>query len=164
MNKTQLLCGAIALVLVSGCAEQPTGPIVAVMPGHGKSMADFQKDDYDCRGFASDRVAGRAESANDRAILSAIIGAGLGAALGGAAGGGTGAGIGAAAGGLAGTAVGSHQSTNKQYDIQRQYDVAYSQCMAARGNNAPQIGGDYGPQRNYDYGTPPPPPPPPPGS
>jgi len=175
MRTAPLLSGAVALALLAGCVTQPNGPNVPVMPGHGKSFADFQKDDDDCQDFASDHVAGRANSANDRAILSTIIGAGLGAALGGAIGGGHGAGIGAAAGGIGGAAVGANQSGYAQGSLQRRYDIAYAQCMKAKGNDVPDEG--YG-QRRYrryrddgpppprdddGYGPPPPPPPPPPG-
>jgi hypothetical protein len=176
MRKTPLLSGAVALVLLGGCVTAPTGPDIPVSPGQGKSFADFQRDDYDCQGFAEHRVAGKAESANDHAILSAIIGAGLGAALGGAIGGGNGAAIGAAGGGVAGSAVGADQSGYAQGNLQRRYDMAYGECMAAKGNDVPYFGrrgprgryegrdddryGPPPPSRDDDYGPPPPPPPP----
>jgi len=164
MRKAPLLAGAMALALLAGCVTQPSGPDIDVMPGSGKSLADFRKDDAECQDFASDRVAGRAQTANDHAILSAIIGAGLGAALGGAVGGGHGAGVGAAAGGVAGSAVGANQSAYAQGSLQRRYDIAYAQCMKTKGNDVPDMG--YRPRwRRYDrggdyYGPPPPPPPP----
>jgi len=162
MRKTPLVSSAVALTLLAGCVTQPSGPGIPVMPGHGKSLADFQKDDDECQRFAADHVAGRADTANDHAILAAIIGAGLGAALGGAVGGGHGAGVGAAAGGVAGTAVGANQSAYAQGSLQRRYDIAYAQCMKAKGNDVPDM--DYRPRwhRRYrdDYYGPPPPPPP----
>jgi uncharacterized protein YcfJ len=133
----KVIASAFAAVIVAGCVSQPDGPYVPVAPGNGKSWDAFQRDDYDCRDFADSRVGRRAESANDRAILSTIIGAGLGAALGGAIGGGNGAGIGAAAGGVGGAAYGTGESERSQRGLQRQYDIAYAQCMAAKGNDVP---------------------------
>ena len=166
MNSKAVAASVIAAVMVSGCVTQPTGPYVAVAPGQGKSWDAFQQDDSVCRDFAAGRVAGRADNANDHAILSAIIGAGLGAALGGAIGGGRGAGVGAAAGGVAGTAYGADRSGREQGGLQRQYDLAYAQCMAAKGNDVPPPFGyrhrphrdDYSPRRDdRDDGPPPPP-------
>lgn len=171
MNTTAVAASIIAAFMVAGCATQPDGPDVPVAPGAGKSWNAFQQDDYACRDFANGRVAGRAQNTNDHAILSTIIGAGLGAALGGAVGGGNGAGIGAAAGGVAGSAYGANDTERSQYRLQRQYDLAYAQCMAAKGNDVPPPFGyrhrrdrDYGPPPRDDYGPPPPrdddPPPP----
>ncbi len=162
MNRKAIAASVIALMMLEGCVTQPMGPNVPVMPGKGKPWADFQQDDAACRDFANGRVAGRAENANDHAILSTIIGAGLGAALGAAVGGGHGAGVGAAAGGVVGTAAGSNQSAYAQGGIQRQYDIAYAQCMTAKGNAVQQPDEGYRPRwrgRGDYYGPPPPPPP-----
>ena len=151
----------VAALLLGGCVTQPEGPTIPVMPGRDKSFTEFQNDDMQCQSFASNRVAGRAENANDRAILSAIIGAGVGAALGGAVGGGEGAGVGAASGGIVGGAIGSNQSAYAQGTLQRRYNIAYAQCMEAKGNDVrggpPPYGSDW---HRYDdrYGPPPPPP------
>ena len=167
MKKSAVIASVIAMAFLEGCVTQPTGPTIPVMPGKNKSFADFQNDNSQCQDFADRRVAGRAESANDHARLSAIIGAGLGAALGGAVGGGHGAGIGAAAGGAMGTAVGANQSAYAQGSLQQRYNIAYAQCMTAKGNRVSNAQSGYGPRwhRPYDdgYGPPPPPPPPPPG-
>jgi len=169
MKKSSVAVSALALSFLAGCVTQPQGPMIPVMPGKNKSFSDFQRDDGECRDFAAGRVAGRAQSANDHAIFSAIIGAGLGAALGGAVGGGRGAGIGAASGGVVGSAVGANQSAYAQGGLQRQYDMAYAQCMTAKGNNVTGWQRRHWHQRPYDdrYGPPPPPdsgdyPPPPP--
>lgn len=146
----KVIASAIAALMVAGCVSQPDGPYVPVAPGHGKSWDAFQRDDYDCRNFADSRVGRRAENANDRAILSTIIGAGLGAALGGAIGGGEGAGIGAAAGGVGGAAYGSNDSQRSQRNLQRQYDIAYAQCMSAKGNDVPPPFGARRDRRDYD--------------
>jgi hypothetical protein len=150
-----------SVLMLAACATRPVGPMVRVLPAPYKPFEVFQRDHYECEQWADDQIAGRAEAANNRAVGAAVVGTALGAALGAAAGGGRGAGIGAAAGAVAGTAVGADRSQRSGYSLQRQYDIAYSQCMYARGNQVP----GYAPLNN---GPPPPPPPrgrniPPPG-
>jgi uncharacterized protein YcfJ len=123
-----------ALLMVAGCAQTPMGPRVQVMPAANKPFEVFQQDQATCKQYANDQVAGQADSANTRALGAALLGAGLGAGLGAAVGGGHGAGVGAAAGGVAGTAIGASNSEHTQGGIQQQYDNAYSQCMASKGN------------------------------
>jgi uncharacterized protein YcfJ len=164
--KAVALVTAAAMAL-AGCVTPPMGPTIPVSPGSGKSPAAFQQDEQACEDYASQRVAGQADEANDRAIGSTLLGAALGAGLGAAVGGGRGAGIGAASGAVVGTAVGSNQSANAQYSLQRRYNIAYAECMTSHGDSVPQ--GGY-PSRYYGppppgYGPPPPGygPPPPPG-
>lgn len=126
------------VILLAGCATQPMGPQVAVMPGPGKSFDAFQQDQAVCKEFANGQVAGEAQSANNQAIGGAVLGTVLGAGLGAAIGGGRGAGIGAAGGAALGTGVGASSSSHSEGGIQRQYDIAYSQCMASKGNQVPQ--------------------------
>lgn len=157
MKTYQSVAGVIAASLLLGaCAHEPMGPRVAVMPGQGKPFEVFQQDQAICQNYANNQVGGQARSANDRAVGAAVLGTVLGAGLGAAAGGGQGAAIGAGAGALAGTAYGANGSQYEQGGIQRQYDIAYSQCMYSRGNQVPGYGG--GP-RGGGYGPPPPPPP-----
>ena len=86
-------------------------------------------------------------AANEAALGGAVLGTGLGAATGaliGAAAGnrpGTGAAIGAGSGLLLGTAVGSGNARQAGGAIQSRYDVVYTQCMAAKGND---VGGGPG--------------------
>jgi hypothetical protein len=141
-----------SVLLLSACATTPVGPSVRVLPSPYKPFEVFERDHYDCERWADDQIRGRVEAENNRAVGSAVIGTALGAALGAAAGGGRGAGIGAAAGAVAGTAVGADQSQAAGYSLQRRYDIAYAQCMYARGNQVP----GYAPVR----GAAPPPPPP----
>jgi uncharacterized protein YcfJ len=173
MKISRAIVSILAVTFLAGCVVQPQGPMIPVMPGKNKSFSDFQQNDAECRDFAAGRVAGRAQNANDHAILSTLIGAGLGAALGGAVGGGRGAGIGAASGGIVGTAAGADRSAYAQGSLQRQYDIAYAQCMSANGNELTddQRGyrrgwhrpndDSYGPppRRPYNDGYGPPPPP-----
>jgi uncharacterized protein YcfJ len=154
-------------LLASACATQPMGPRVSVMPGPNKPFDAFRQDQAVCTQYAQQSVGGEAQQANNQAVGSAVLGTVLGAGLGAAVGGGRGAAIGAASGAVVGTSVGANGSARSQYGIQRQYDIAYSQCMYSRGDQVP----GYQPQGGYApppaYGQPPAPPqgyyPPPPG-
>nr|WP_294509385.1 YMGG-like glycine zipper-containing protein [uncultured Rhodopila sp.] len=125
------------LLLLSACASEPLGPTVAVMPAPGKPFDVFQSDQSVCRDFASQQVQGGAQQANNNQVGTAVIGTLLGAGLGAAIGGGRGAAIGAGAGALGGTAVGAGPAGQAQYSLQQRYDLGYSQCMYARGNQVP---------------------------
>jgi uncharacterized protein YcfJ len=154
-----------AVGLLGACAQPPLGPTVAVMPAANKPFPVFQQEDGYCRQFAQQQTAGTAEAANNAQVGTAIIGTVLGAGLGAALGGGRGAAVGAGAGALGGTAVGANQAERGAYSGQQRYNIAYSQCMYAYGNQV------QGPARYYVpyYAAPPPPgayypPPPPPGA
>jgi uncharacterized protein YcfJ len=160
-----ILLVASAAACLSACVSQPMGPTINVMPGRDKSLDVFQQDETACENYASQRVAGGAEAANNQAIGEGILGTALGAGLGAAVGGGRGAAIGAASGAVVGTAVGSNTSAGAQMSLQQRYNMAYAQCMSTKGNKVP--GPRRGPPPGY-YGPPPPPgygppPPPPPG-
>jgi hypothetical protein len=70
-------------------------------------------------------------------ILSTLAGVALGAAAGAFADGSDGAGTGAAVGTVLGGGVGASQSAMTGWTAQRSYDVAYQQCMYAKGNVIP---------------------------
>ena len=141
-----------ALALLGGCATQPLGPTIPVMPPAGKSMESFQQDEDYCEQYAADRASGRVKQANDDELRRGIIGGALGAGLGALAGNTKGA----IAGGIIGSVIGSSSGAGyDQHRVQRTYDVAYGQCMTARGN---EVGMRHHPRRGYG------PPPPPPGS
>jgi len=157
VKRVQATLGAItSLALLAGCATQPLGPRIAVMPAPNKPFSVFQEDDVICRNFAQQQSAGLAEQGNSSQVGTAIIGTVLGAGLGAALGGGQGAAIGAGAGALGGTAVGSNQSARGQFTAQQLYDNAYAQCMYSRGNQVPGF--------VQPASAAPPPPPPPPGA
>jgi uncharacterized protein YcfJ len=145
MNKRlfTLPLAAAAVAVLAGCVTVPTGPTVAVMPGPQKNLDQFRIDDAACRQYAQGVVGGpQAQAANDAAAANAVAGTAIGAAAGaliGAASGnaGQGAAIGAGSGLLFGSAAGSNVSGYSQYALQRNYDVAYAQCMYARGNQFP---------------------------
>lgn len=157
----QRITGAGALGLLAACASTPLGPSVSVYPAPFKPFEVFEREQDECVAYAEQRVSGQADAANRRALgataLGAVIGLGLGAA--------TGDGNAATVGGVAGTAIGgsigSDQSQRAEFSIQRRYDIAYTQCMYAKGNQVPGF-------RRAAAPPPPPPgappPPPPPGS
>ncbi len=139
------VAGSAMLVLLAGCATQPVGPTVAVMPAANKNFDTFQQDQSVCTGYASQQVGGQAQAANNQAVGGAILGTALGAGLGAAAGGGVGAAIGAASGAVVGTGMGAGYSGGSGYQIQQRYNIAYAQCMAAHGNKVPTQQAAYSP-------------------
>ncbi len=141
------------VALLGGCATQPLGPTVPAMPPQGKSMDAFQQDENYCEQYAGDRASGHVKQADDNELRNGVIGAAIGAGIGALAGNTKGA----IAGGLIGGTIGGASGTGwDQAHIQRAYDIAYAQCMKARGN---EVG--FRPHRRYrpDYAPPPPPPP-----
>lgn len=144
MSKRSLAAAVLAALGVAGCVTVPTGPAVPVMPGYQKSPDQFRADDADCRNYAYAAIGGpnagqpAADAAANNAVVGAAIGAGIGALLGAAThDAGAGAAWGAGTGLLFGSAAGSNNSGYSSYQLQRQYDVAYMQCMYARGNQVP---------------------------
>ena len=153
-----------ASLLLTACASVPTGPSVMVLPGNGRNFEQFQSDDADCRQWALYQTGTTPNKAATTsgvtgAAVGTVVGAGLGAAIGAAAGSpATGAAVGAGAGLFGGTAVGVGNAYGAGYSVQRRYDIAYMQCMYAKGNQIPVSGSR---QPAYTSAAPPPPPPPP---
>ncbi len=145
MMKSELSIFFLILLLVlSGCATIPTGPSVMVLPPTGKSFEQFQADDAVCKQFAYAQVGGVTgqEAAQQSAVSSAVVGTALGAAAGAAIGSaagsvGAGAAIGAGSGLLLGSASATGYASGSYYETQRRYDIAYMQCMYAKGNQIP---------------------------
>jgi len=133
----------MAVLIISGCATMPTGPSVMVFPPPGKSFEQFQADDAICRQWAAQQIGmAPQEAANQNtatgAVVGTAVGAGLVAAIGSASGSaGVGAAIGAASGLLVGTASGASAGQAYGWRAQRRYDIAYQQCMYAKGNQIP---------------------------
>ena len=152
-----------AALLLTACTSVPTGPSVMVLPGNGRNFEQFQADDALCREWAlyqtgSTPNKAATTSAVTGAAVGTVVGAGLGAAIGAAAGSpATGAAVGAGAGLLGGTAVGASNAYGSGYSVQRRYDIAYMQCMYAKGNQIPVPGAR---QPAYTSAASPPPPPP----
>jgi hypothetical protein len=100
------------------------------------------------------------QAAAQSGVASAAVGTGLGAAVGALAGAAAGApGLGAAAGAgaglLLGSAAGANAAQASAANVQRGYDIAYAQCMAAAGESVPHPNANYAPAV-YGYAYPPP--------
>lgn len=180
MNNRRISLLLLAAAL-AGCATAPTGPSVAVMPGSGKSFAQFSADDRACRAYADQALGPNAQQAGANNVAAgAVAGTALGAVVGALFGGHRGAAAGAGMGLIVGTAEGASAAGGEQQSQQRRYDIAYEQCMYAKGNQLPPATYYHGHRR---YGQPviiyqespaeaapapqppaPPPPPPPPGT
>lgn len=185
MRKLYLL-SLLAELLLAACVMVPTGPNVMVLPGTGKDFEQFQYDDAVCRQWAlqqSGAVTTQAatNTTASGAAIGTAVGAASGAAIGAAAGNpAAGAAAGAGIGLVGGTAAGADQAAGAQWTVQQRYDIAYMQCMYAKGNQIPIPGGSQmahtptgqyaPPQQPSDapLRVPPPPrgspPPPPPGA
>jgi hypothetical protein len=159
--KLSVLAASLAL---AACVTVPTGPAVMVLPGSAKSFDEFRFDDGVCRQYAYDQIGGQtaARAQQDSAVSSAVIGTAIGA-LAGAALGGHSADVAAGAGfGLiTGSMVGASASQYSAYGAQQRYDIAFVQCMYAKGHRVPgearySQSPPAPPRTNY----PPPPPPP----
>ena len=77
-----VLTAALAL---GACVTRPSGPSVMVLPGAGKPLDQFQRDDVDCRQWAAPQMGAGGDS----------------------------------------------------WMLQRRFDIAYQQCMYARGHDLP---------------------------
>lgn len=158
----------LSTLAVAGCAVQPTGPSVLVLPGMNKSFEQFRADDMQCRQYAFAQSGGvtPSQTATRSGVGTAVTGTAVGAAAGAALGGGEGAAIGAGTGLLAGTVAGSGTAGATGYEAQQRYDMSYIQCMYAYGNRVPVSGrfiDEYPDDRQYQ-GTGSPYPLPPPGT
>ena len=121
MRATSFL--VVGLLMLAGCVSLPVGPSVAVMPAPGKPFEVFVADETVCRQYAAQQVGLVPPQA---AAQSVLTGAAAGTALGVAAGAGTGL--------LVGTAAGADTGYGASWRRQWRYDIAYEQCMYAKGN------------------------------
>lgn len=159
MKRQQALLIFFVLLVLGGCATMPTGPTVAVMPGPEKPFEVFIADEAMCRQWAEQQIGGASPSqtANQNlatgAVVGTAVGAGLGALIGSISGdAGAGAAVGAGAGLFMGTAMASDPAYASESQLQRRYNIAYQQCMYAKGNQIP------GTVRRSSQAYPPPPP------
>ena len=126
---------AMASLLLVACAEMPSGPTVAVMPGPNKPFDVFVQDDGLCRDWASHSIGVPGhDAAAEQMLRSTATGTVIGAIAGAVVGGDRGAGAGAAMGTVVGASAGANQSVYTAANAQRRYDIAYQQCMHAKGN------------------------------
>ncbi|MBA3034701.1 MAG: hypothetical protein KKF85_02785 [Gammaproteobacteria bacterium] len=159
--RTRLLLSLATLAVLAGCASVPTGPNVMALPGTGATFEQFRADDLMCRDFAYQQIGGKAreQAGSNAAIGSAAVGTAIGAVAGAAIGGQRGAGVGAGTGLIIGSASGAEASRSVAYGSQRQYDIAYVQCMYAKGHRVP-VSASYTPARAPAASSTMPPPPP----
>lgn len=154
------LAGLIAAALVLGAcaAVPPSGPSVMVLPGDGKSFDQFRADDFECRQFAGSQAGSTPQQASvDSGVKSAAIGTAVGAVAGALIGGHQGAGAGAGAGLLIGSVAGAGAADRSSHTLQQRYDIAYTQCMYAKGDKIPSAAEAQRPRRRvYMYAPPPP--------
>lgn len=159
----RLVVIVLAALTVGACATVPIGPSVMVLPGPGKPFEQFQIDDGACRQWAAaqsrvTRTRAPAATTLGGAAAGTLVGGAAGAALGAAAGNpALGAAIGAGVGAVGGTATGASAASVDSWTVQGRYDIAYQQCMYAKGN---QIPGAMRASRPVPPAPPPPPPPP----
>jgi len=114
------------------------------MPAPGKPIEVFQQEDAQCREYALQAIGG-ANAVNDAiqqqaasAFFGALVGAAAGALLGtGFGDAGAGAAIGAGAGLATGVGSGTALAVGSSVDLQQRYNIAYMQCMYAKGNQVP---------------------------
>lgn len=130
------------LAMLAGCVTAPLGPTVAVMPGPGKAPEQYNADMASCQQTAQSALSGPTQNAQAGAATTVAGGAVLGAAVGalfGAATGNAGAGAawGAGTGLMIGGASAGGPGAASSYNLQRQYDAIYVQCMASLGNAPP---------------------------
>jgi hypothetical protein len=161
MNRIRKLMSVLMMIAVSGCATIPPGPSVMVLPPPGKPFDEFRGDDSACRQWAESQIGWRANDTVNQniaggAAIGTLLGAGMGAVIGSASGNvGAGAAIGATGGMALGAAGASEPARVAGYEVQRRYDIAYQQCMLAKGNQVP---GSVREIRRVYYLQPPPPP------
>jgi outer membrane lipoprotein SlyB len=111
-----------------------------VLPSPGKQFEQFQAEDANCRWWASQQSGlSPQEVVNQNTVTGGVagtvIGAGLGAAIGAISGNaGMGAAVGAGSGLLGGILAGAGTGRQYGWEAQQRYDIAYQQCMYAKGN------------------------------
>ena len=134
MSRVPITTCLLAALLLNGCANAPLGPTAMVMPAQGKPFDVFARDQTMCKQFADGEVDGGATMSNLKEFGTIAVSTALGGGLGMAVRNRRGAEIGGAMGAIAGVAAGAHGSAHDQNGLQGRYDLAYTQCMYARGN------------------------------
>ena len=145
-------------------AKERYGAAGAAAEAAGGKISDMREILRLAADTANGNMAGMARSgallANAFGLLGLVMnpvvigGAAIGAAYGNPA---MGAAVGSGVGLVGGSAAGANQAAGTQWELQRRYDIAYMQCMYAKGNQIPVHGQVYAPPAS----TRPPPPPPP---
>ena len=159
--KRRMIVPCAAAALLAACATTPTGPSVMALPGTGKGFDQFRLDEMDCRQYSMAQVGGQDanQAAIDSGVKSGALGTVLGAAAGAAIGGDSrGAAVGAGVGLLGGSMAGAEAGRSSGSELQRRYDMAFIQCMYAKGHRVP-VQGQLSEKPATTTITPPPPPP-----
>lgn len=154
---TTIAC--LAVVGLAACASAPPpGPSVMVLPGSGKTFEHFRADETECRRYARAQAGTDPDQAYaESALKSAAVGTAVGAAAGALIGGRNGAAVGAGTGLIAGSAAGAGAAGVSARALQQRYDIAYQQCMYAKGHRVP-LAARYENPRRAGRAAPPPPP------
>jgi len=163
MKPIALASFVAAALALGGCVvAPPSGPSVMALPGEGRSFEQFRNDDFECRQYAGGQTGGTPQDAAvNSGIASAAVGTAIGAAAGALIGGHEGAAVGAGTGLLIGSTAGVGAANASGYTLQQRYDMAYTQCMYAKGDKVPAAESAPHYRRRAYYSAPPPPPPPP---
>ena len=130
----------ILAIVFAGCATVPAGPTITVMPAPNMPFQVFQQDDMQCREYALRQLgAAPGRQANQQVATGAVAGAAVGATAGAIVSGGDSRAVnaGAANGLLFGTLVGAGNAAQTNMTQQQRYNLAYAQCMYAKGNQVP---------------------------
>ena len=135
------IAAILMLLLAGGLPGLAAAQTVAVMPGPGKTLAQFDNDDAACLSYAQNQSYQAAQAANtpNGTVPRAMVRGTAAGALFGAAGGnaGKGAAIGAGVGLVGGSLRRARQADQSAQAVQRSYDIAYAQCMQTKGNSVP---------------------------
>lgn len=135
----------LGIGLLGACSSVPTGPGVMVWPAPGRPFESFQVDESACRQYAKAQVgtqpsAAAGQSTATTATVGTVMGAAAGALIGAATGSpAAGAAIGAGSGLVLGTATGAQAGVDSRVTLQSRYDMAYLQCMYAKGHQVPGV-------------------------
>lgn len=110
-NRRRLWVAAAQIAVLAGCVPAAMAPTVVVTPGPGKSAAYFAADQTGCAAQANQQMAPVIQAANTQLVGNALLGV---------------------------TPSQTAQSTQSaQATLQQQYNIAYSQCMYAKGDIVP---------------------------
>jgi hypothetical protein len=142
MPRLPTAIAATTILALGACsAGTPAQPSVTAMPSIGKSIEVFGQEDAACRDYAA-KETGPASPAQAgiqtemvRSAAGGLVGAGAGALLGSLKGAmGTGAALGGPVGIVAGALTAGSAASAASGKLQQRYDIAYAQCMHAKGN------------------------------
>jgi hypothetical protein len=142
MSTTWPTIPAIAMLLLMGWPPKlAAAQTVPVMPGPGKTLAQFDNDESACLAYAQNQTQPEAQAANspNGTVARGMVRGTAAGALFGAAGGnaGKGAAIGAGVGLIGGSIRRARQEDQAAQYVQQSYNIAYAQCMKTKGNTIP---------------------------